>query len=245
MKDLTHRVIRAAMFVAVTIMPAFGFGLKMETMPTNVPNNLYSRQEGIHSQLVFPMEATGPVRRVDSKVHDRDAAPTWEYAEKSEVSKDYVRQRTMRGEPSLCADGDSRDPSTGERLKDTAEYWGYDPGKAYAFGFEIQDAVRERNLTAFFSLVGVGVELDHGPRRKYVTNRTIREIFSDSWRAAVLNDEPPCFFVKILPRICPVSAESPILSSYVVTSVEVWAVHGIQHLWSVSDEKRSTAHFST
>ena len=62
--------------------------------------------------------------------------------------------------------------------------------KAYAFGLKIQDAVRERNLVVFFSWVGV--ELDYGPRRKYIENRTFREIFSDSWRAAVLNDEPSC-----------------------------------------------------
>ena len=61
--------------------------------------------------------------------------------------------------------------------------------KAYAFGLKIQDAVRKRDLVAFFSLVDG--ELAHGPRRKYVENKNFRAIFPDSWRANVLKDEPP------------------------------------------------------
>ena len=188
MKYLVPRVTRAATFVAVRIMPVSG--MQMERTPANHPDNLYSRLEGIHSQPVFPREATGSARRPNRKVHARDGTHTWDDVEKSEPNKDYVHRRTNNGVSSPCADGNSRDPFTGERLKENAGYWGYEPEKAYAFGLKIQHAVRKRNLVAFFSLVGV--ELDYGPRRKYIENRTFREIFSDSWRAAVLNDEPSC-----------------------------------------------------
>ncbi|MCY3956496.1 MAG: SUMF1/EgtB/PvdO family nonheme iron enzyme [Nitrospira sp.] len=90
---------------------------------------------------------------------------------------------------SVCEDTSATDP-TGRSLKETADYWGYDPEEAYAFGLKIQEAVRERNLNAFFSLVDG--ELDYGPRRKYVANKTFSEVFPDSWRTEVLKEEPPC-----------------------------------------------------
>ena len=66
---------------------------------------------------------------------------------------------------------------------------GYNPEEVYAFGLKIQDAVRERDLAAFFSLVDG--ELSHGPRRKYAEGKTFSEIFPDSWRTEILNTEPP------------------------------------------------------
>ena len=77
--------------------------------------------------------------------------------------------------PSVCADADDSR---------------YASDKAYAFGLKIQEAVRERDLTAFFSLVDG--ELEYGPRRKYAENKAFHEVFPDSWRAAILKEKPPC-----------------------------------------------------
>ena len=88
-----------------------------------------------------------------------------------------------------CADTSATD-SSGKSLADIADYFGYDPEEAYAFGLKIQDAVRKRDLAAFFSLV-VG-ELGYGPRRKYVENKAFHEVFPDSWRATILKERPPC-----------------------------------------------------
>ena len=88
-----------------------------------------------------------------------------------------------------CADTSATD-SSGKSLADIADYFRYDPEEAYAFGLKIQDAVRKRNLAAFFSLV-VG-ELDYGPRQKYVENKAFHEVFPDSWRATILKERPPC-----------------------------------------------------
>ena len=106
----------------------------------------------------------------------------WEFKSSIEIENPDLQS-------SGCADTSVTD-SSGRSLKDIADQWGYDPEEAYAFGLKIQDAVRERNLAAFFSLVDG--ELDYGPRRKYVENKDFHEIFPDSWRTAILNDEPPC-----------------------------------------------------
>ncbi len=83
------------------------------------------------------------------------------------------------GQSSVCADVPAKYAG---RRGELAE--------AYAFGLKIQDAVRERDLTAFFSLIDG--ELDYGPRRNYAENKAFHEIFPDSWRAAVLQEKPPC-----------------------------------------------------
>ncbi len=106
----------------------------------------------------------------------------WEFKSSIEIDNPDLQS-------SGCADATATD-SSGRNLTDIAEQWGYDPEEAHAFGLKIQDAVRERDLTAFFSLVDG--ELDYGPRRKYVENKAFRDIFPDSWRTAILNDEPPC-----------------------------------------------------
>ena len=91
-----------------------------------------------------------------------------------------VYRRLNDGQSSVCHEADKADAYAGL----------YDPEKAYAFGLKIQDAVRKRDLVAFFSLVDG--ELAYGPRRKYAENRAFHEIFPDFWRAEVLNAEPPC-----------------------------------------------------
>ena len=106
----------------------------------------------------------------------------WEFKSSIEIENPDLQS-------SGCADTSVTD-SSGRSLKDIADQWGYDPEEVYAFGLKIQDAVRERDLAKFFSLVDG--ELDYGPRRKYAENKTFHEVFPDSWRTAILNDEPPC-----------------------------------------------------
>ncbi len=66
----------------------------------------------------------------------------------------------------------------------------YDPEAAYRFAALIQRYVAERDLAGLFSLVDG--ELGSGPRRRVVEWYTFDEVFSESWRNAVLADEPPC-----------------------------------------------------
>ena len=61
---------------------------------------------------------------------------------------------------------------------------------AHQFGLKIQDAVRERDLAAFFALVDG--ELKRGPSRGSVQGKAFREVFSDAWREAILQQPPPC-----------------------------------------------------
>ena len=61
---------------------------------------------------------------------------------------------------------------------------------AHQFGLKIQDAVRERDLAAFFALVDG--ELKRGPSRGSIQGKAFREVFSDAWREAILQQPPPC-----------------------------------------------------
>ncbi len=106
----------------------------------------------------------------------------WEFKSSIEIDNPDLQS-------SGCADTSATD-SSGRSLKDIADQWGYEPEEAYAFGLKIQEAVRERDLTKFFSLVDG--ELDYGPRRKYAENKAFREVFPDSWRTAILKELPPC-----------------------------------------------------
>ena len=106
----------------------------------------------------------------------------WEFKSSIEIENPDLQS-------SGCADTSVTD-SSGRSLKDIADQWGYEPEEAYAFGLRIQEAVREKDLAKFFSLVDG--ELEYGPRRKYAENKAFRDIFPDSWRSAILNDEPPC-----------------------------------------------------
>ena len=62
--------------------------------------------------------------------------------------------------------------------------------EAYAFGLKIQDAVRVRDLDAFFALVEG--ELQRGPRRREAEGKAFNEVFPESWREAVLAAAPDC-----------------------------------------------------
>lgn len=62
--------------------------------------------------------------------------------------------------------------------------------EAHSLGLKIQDAVRARDLSAFFALVDG--ELQRGPRRREVEGKSFAEVFPESWRGAVLAAAPNC-----------------------------------------------------
>ena len=66
----------------------------------------------------------------------------------------------------------------------------YDPEDAYEFGRVIQQFVANRDLAGLFGLVKG--ELSDGPRKRFVQKRTFGEVFTESWRNAVLASAPPC-----------------------------------------------------
>ena len=79
-----------------------------------------------------------------------------------------------------CADASATD-SSGRSLAEIADYFGYDPEEAYAFGLKIHDVVRERDLAAVF-LFGrwrIGLRTQTEICRR---TRAFHEIFPDSWR---------------------------------------------------------------
>ena len=62
--------------------------------------------------------------------------------------------------------------------------------EAHSLGLKIQNAVRGRDLAAFFALVEG--ELQRGPRRRHVEGKAFDEVFPDAWREAVLAAAPDC-----------------------------------------------------
>ena len=60
----------------------------------------------------------------------------------------------------------------------------------YEFGHTVQRAVERRDLDALFA--HVDGELANGPRRRFVRDKRFDDIFPDSWRQAVIADEPAC-----------------------------------------------------
>lgn len=88
------------------------------------------------------------------------------------------------------AGANSPSPHCGDRFTKDEKYWDYDAEAAYAFGLEIQKVVRKRDLVALFSLVDD--ELQSGPRRKYVENKSFDDIFPEVWRQGILKSKPDC-----------------------------------------------------
>ena len=65
---------------------------------------------------------------------------------------------------------------------------GYDPEEAYRFGIKIQEIVEKEDLQALFSLVEG--ELEWGPRKKYIRDKSFSEVFSKTWKEEVLREKP-------------------------------------------------------
>ena len=66
----------------------------------------------------------------------------------------------------------------------------YTPEGARAFGLKVQEFVKANDLAGIFSLVDG--ELQHGPRKKFIADKSFDEIFDKSWRISVLTHEPDC-----------------------------------------------------
>ncbi len=153
------------------------------------PPGAKERWKQAHDGVLEQLFGTHQVRGISWK--DRGKEPV-NVKIMGPVEDPDVYLRPNPGQSSVCADNHGTGPLPGidMTLAESADYWGYDPEKAYGFGLAIQDAVRKKDLLAFFSLVDG--ELEHGPRRKHAENKDFREIFPDSWGAKVLKDEPPC-----------------------------------------------------
>ena len=76
--------------------------------------------------------------------------------------------------------------------QDYADFWEnyYDPEDAYAVGLNIQNLVSAKDLSGIFSLVHG--ELQHGPSKEFVSNKSFDEVFDEGWREQVLADPAPC-----------------------------------------------------
>ncbi len=76
--------------------------------------------------------------------------------------------------------------------KDYADFWEnyYTPEDAYAFGLKVQSLVSNQDLSGIFSLVQG--ELQNGPRKGFVANKTFKEVFDEEWISQVLGDKAPC-----------------------------------------------------
>ena len=76
--------------------------------------------------------------------------------------------------------------------KDYADFWQnyYTPEDAYAFGLKVQSLVANQDLSGIFSLVQG--ELQNGPRKEFVANKTFKEVFDEEWISQVLGDNAPC-----------------------------------------------------
>ena len=76
--------------------------------------------------------------------------------------------------------------------QDSAGFWQnyYAPEAAYAFGVKIQNLVSNEDLSGIFSLVQG--ELQNGPRKEFVTNKTFKDVFDEEWIEQVLEDDAPC-----------------------------------------------------
>ena len=76
--------------------------------------------------------------------------------------------------------------------EDYAEFWGnyYSPEDAYAFGLKVQSLVFNEDLSGIFSLVQG--ELQNGPRKEFIKNKTFKEVFNKEWVSKLLEDNAPC-----------------------------------------------------
>ena len=71
-----------------------------------------------------------------------------------------------------------------------ATRWGINPEHAYKFGLTIKQLVADRDLAGLFELAPD--ELQVGPRKKFIENKTFDQVFTEDWRSTILASEPPC-----------------------------------------------------
>ena len=65
----------------------------------------------------------------------------------------------------------------------------YDPESSYAFGLQIKEAIRERDLVKLMSLT---TKYTSGPRKRYTEGKNFSDIFSEEWRQNILKADIPC-----------------------------------------------------
>ena len=78
-----------------------------------------------------------------------------------------------------CSEGDVK----------AGEKYGYDAEKAYQFGLDIQDRIRNEDLDGLMLMVDDSYQ---GPRKGYVKNTSFSELFSDEWVSRALKNKPGC-----------------------------------------------------
>lgn len=66
----------------------------------------------------------------------------------------------------------------------------YKPQEAYDFGVKIQNIIKAKDLKGLFALVEG--ELQSGPRRSFIENKSFDEIFTEKWISSLLNSAPNC-----------------------------------------------------
>ena len=76
--------------------------------------------------------------------------------------------------------------------QDYADFWKnyYVPEDAYNFGIKIQKLVAKEDLKGIFSLVEG--ELESGPKKDFIKNKSFSDLFDEKWKAQVLKDKPSC-----------------------------------------------------
>ena len=66
----------------------------------------------------------------------------------------------------------------------------YKPQEAYDFGIKIQNIIKAKDLEGLFSLVKG--ELQSGPRRSFIKNKSFDKIFTEEWVNSLLSSSPNC-----------------------------------------------------
>ena len=85
------------------------------------------------------------------------------------------------GLASVCTDDD----------REYAELIGWGAAdEAYEFGLKIQEFIKTRDIKSLFGLVAG--ELENGPRRRFIQDKSFSKVFSDEWRQRVLSEKPEC-----------------------------------------------------
>ena len=66
----------------------------------------------------------------------------------------------------------------------------YKPQEAYDFGVKIQNIIKTKDLEGLFGLVKG--ELQSGPRKSFIKNKSFDKIFTEKWVTSLLSSSPNC-----------------------------------------------------
>ena len=76
-------------------------------------------------------------------------------------------------------------------VKNKQSYDYYDRQEAHDFGRKIQALIAKKDINGIYENVLIG-ELQNGPRRKFIRNKSFEQIFPKDWVKEVSNSEVPC-----------------------------------------------------